>query len=129
MDLAQEKGASSWLTAFPIREFSFCLHKSAFSDALAVRYGWPPKKTPTKCTCGKSFTVEHALLCQRGRLSIIRHNEIRDLTASPLTKVCHDMKVWNLTYNPLPVNKSLDLPPTLTTVPGWTLLPTDFGVV
>ena len=42
MDLAQEKGASSWLTALPIDEFGFTLHKSAFRDALALRYGWPP---------------------------------------------------------------------------------------
>ncbi len=38
MKLAQEKGASSWLTALPIEEFGFTLHKRAFQDALALRY-------------------------------------------------------------------------------------------
>ena len=35
MDLAQEKGSSSWLTSLPIREFGFSLHRGAFLDALA----------------------------------------------------------------------------------------------
>ena len=38
MDLAQEKGASTWLTSLPIEEFEFALHKNAFQDALALRY-------------------------------------------------------------------------------------------
>ena len=40
MDLAQEKGASIWLTSIPIQEFGFALHKRAFLDALALRYNW-----------------------------------------------------------------------------------------
>ena len=39
MDLASEKGASSWLTALPLSEHGFTLHKGAFQDALALRYG------------------------------------------------------------------------------------------
>ncbi len=39
MELLQEKGASSWLTALPIEEFGFALFKGAFRDALALRYG------------------------------------------------------------------------------------------
>ena len=35
MDLAQEKGASSWLTALSPEEHGFTLHKSAFRDAMA----------------------------------------------------------------------------------------------
>ena len=40
MDLAKEKGASSWLSVLPIDEFGFFLHKGAFRDAVALRYGW-----------------------------------------------------------------------------------------
>ena len=40
--LASEKGASSWLSALPLREYGFALHKTAFHDALALRYGWLP---------------------------------------------------------------------------------------
>ncbi len=35
VDLAQEKGASTWLTSLPLGEFGFSLHKGAFRDALA----------------------------------------------------------------------------------------------
>ena len=38
MDLSQEKGASSWLTALPVEDFGFVLHKGAFCDALALWY-------------------------------------------------------------------------------------------
>ena len=38
MDLAWEKGASSWLTSMPIEELGFTLHKGVFWDTLALRY-------------------------------------------------------------------------------------------
>jgi len=44
MELAEEKGSSSWLSALPIEEHGFCLHKGAFTDALALRYGWQPPR-------------------------------------------------------------------------------------
>ena len=81
MTLAQEKGASSWLTALPIEEFGFTLHKSAFRDAVALRYGWQPANIPSTCACGKEFTVEHVLSCAKGGFPSIRHNEIRDVSA------------------------------------------------
>ena len=93
MELASEKGASNWLTSLPIEEFGFCLHKGAFKDALALRYGWLPSNIPLHCVCGSSFTVEHVLSCPRGGFPIIRHNEIRDVTATMLTEVCHDVLV------------------------------------
>ena len=61
LTLAQEKGASSWLTVLPISEFGFTLHKGAFRDALCLRYGWMPSRLPKRCDCGHQFTVEHAL--------------------------------------------------------------------
>ena len=61
MSLAKEKGASSWLTALPVEEFGFTLHKGAFRDTLAVRYGWCPSLVPTQCVCGQSFSVSHAI--------------------------------------------------------------------
>lgn len=91
IELAEEKGASSWLTAIPLHEYGFNLHKSAFRDAIALCYGWIPADLPTFCVCGSRFSVEHALSCPRGAFLIIRHNEIRDLTATVLTEVCHAM--------------------------------------
>ena len=66
MDLAQEKGASTWLTVLPVEEFGFSLHKGAFRDALALRYGWSLHNTPSTCSCGTTYSVEHALSCAKG---------------------------------------------------------------
>ena len=93
MDLAQEKGASNWLTVLPIEKFGFSLHKGAFRDALALRYSWPLHNTPSTCACGSHFTVEHALSCPKGGYPSIRHNEIRDFTAHLITEVCHNVAV------------------------------------
>ena len=93
MDLASQRGTSSWLTSLPIKEHGFCLHKGAFADALALRYGWAPTKTPTHCVCGAAFAVEHLLSCPRGGFPSLRHNEIRDLTATLLTEICNDVQV------------------------------------
>lgn len=35
----QEKGASSWLTALPISDHGFALHKGAFHDEMCLRDG------------------------------------------------------------------------------------------
>ena len=42
VDLAAVPGSSSWLTSLPLEEHGFCLHKGAFVDTLALRYGWAP---------------------------------------------------------------------------------------
>ncbi len=41
--------------------------------------------------CGKNLSVEHAMSCARGGFPSIRHNEIRDLTATLLTEVCNNV--------------------------------------
>ena len=48
---------------------------------------------PSVCVCGCSFTVDHAMMCQRGGLVIQRHNEIRDLEAELLDMVCYDVAI------------------------------------
>ena len=93
MELAKEKGASTWLTVLPITDHGFTLHKSAFQDALALRYGWTPTKLPSNCDCGKRFTIEHSLSCAKGGFPSLRHNEICDITASLLTEVCSDVRI------------------------------------
>ena len=93
MSLAQEKGASSWLTALPVEEFGFALHKGAFRDALALRYGWAPHFVPSHCACGQPFSVSHSLSCSMQGYPSIRHSEIRDLTAELLSEVCHSVSV------------------------------------
>ncbi len=93
MTLAMEKGASSWLTVLPLAEHGFALHKSAFHDALALRYCWSPPNLPSKCECDHAFTVDHALSCAKGGFPSIRHNEIRNITAMLLTEACNDVCV------------------------------------
>ena len=93
MELASEKGASSWLTALPLVKYGFVLHKGAFRDALCLRYGWQPQHLPSHCSCGQLFSVSHALMCPTGGYPTLRHNEIRDLTADLLREVCHDVTV------------------------------------
>ena len=46
---------------------------------------------PLHCTCGKQFSVEHALSCPHGGFPSIRHNELRDITAELLSEVCHNV--------------------------------------
>ena len=60
---------------------------------VALRYGWTPKEFPCECVCGASFSVEHALSCNRGGFPTLRHNEVRDLTATLLTEVCTNVEV------------------------------------
>ena len=94
MSLAQEKGASSWLTALPVEEFGFAVHKDAFRDALALHYGWAPHFVPSHCACGQPSFVSHALSCSMGGYpSSDTNNEIRDLIAELLSEVCHSVSV------------------------------------
>ena len=85
--LAAEKGASNWLALLPVDEHGFYLHKTAFGDAICLRFGWKPDQLPEKYVCGSSFTVEHALTCNRGRFSFLRCNEIRGISTKLLTEV------------------------------------------
>ena len=74
------------------------LHKGAFRDAIALRYGWLPTNYQTNCACGSPFSVEHALSCCKGGFSSIRHNAVRDTIGSWMSEVCNDV-FMNPLYN------------------------------
>jgi len=93
MELASEKGSSNWLTVLPVQEHGFALHKIAFYMAIALRYGWDPARLPDHCPCGVKFSIKHAFSCPKSGFPTIRHNEIRDFTASLLTEICHEVQV------------------------------------
>ena len=93
VSLAQGRGSSSWLTTLLIEEHGFALHKGAFRDALALRYGWRPSNMAMTCVCGKSNDVQHALSCRVGGLPIHHHNDIRDLSASLISEVCTNTEI------------------------------------
>ena len=42
----------------------------------------------SRCACGKSFSVDHAIMCHKGGLPTLWHNEVRDLTAALLAETC-----------------------------------------
>ena len=65
-EAAQEKGASSWLNALPLRNQGYAMDKESFRVALFTRYGIPLKRLPSHCPCGNQFSVEHALNCKKG---------------------------------------------------------------
>ena len=89
--IAQEAGASSWLSALPLTEKGFVLTKREFWDAVDLRYGWTLPRLPSLCACGERFNVSHAFSCKKGGFVAQRHNEIRDLTSELLAEVCHDV--------------------------------------
>jgi len=89
MQVASEKGASSWLAPLPIANMDLPSTKVHSKMPLCLQYGWQPSHLPSHCICGQHFTVEHALICTHGGFPLIRHNELRDMTAGFLTEVCH----------------------------------------
>ena len=93
LDLAQEKGSGSWLTALPIQTLGYVLNKEEFQDSLCLRYGWRIPKTPMYCSCGKKNDVNHAMICTVGGYVIMRHDRIRDMEANILKDVCKDVKI------------------------------------
>ena len=58
-----------------------------------MRYGWVLSRVPSHCVCGATFSANHAMICHHSGLTFICHNELRDLTASWLHEVCHDVAV------------------------------------
>ena len=76
-----------------MQDMDFDINKREFQDAVRLRYDWPIPDNPSVCVCGSMFTVDHAMICQRGGLVIQRHNEIRDLQAELLDMVCYDVQV------------------------------------
>ena len=87
VDLACEKGASNWLAVIPLKDVDFELNKKEFRDVVRLRYDWPIPDNPSVYVCGSRFTVDHAMICQRGGLVVQRHNEIHDLQTELLDMV------------------------------------------
>ena len=68
-------------------------NKGDFRDALCLRYKWPLKFISSTCICGQQQSLEHALSCSRGGFPTLRHNEIRDITASYLSEIHSNVTV------------------------------------
>ncbi|KAL5266928.1 hypothetical protein ACHWQZ_G004092 [Mnemiopsis leidyi] len=90
--LACEKGASSWLSALPLEQYGFALNKQEFVDAIALRYNFAIPGRSETCVCGEINTQDHSLICKKGGFVSIRHNTVRDATASLLEKVAYGVE-------------------------------------
>ena len=93
VELATEKGSSNWLTVISFKELDYSLNKKKFRDAIKLWHDWEISDTPMLCACGVQFSVDYAIVCQRGGFIIQRHNELCDLEAGMLRMVCNDLEI------------------------------------
>ena len=91
--LARDKGASGWLNVLPLEDEGNVLNKEEFRDALALRYNKSIPNLPSQCPCGKSFNPTHAMVCKTGGFIHDRHDNVKNLEASLLSRVCKDVAV------------------------------------
>ena len=87
------KGALRWLTTFSLKSDNFDLNKREFYDAFRLRDCWTLEHLPSTSPCGKRFYVDHAMSCIKRGFVHRRHDDVRDLFASLLKDVCHDVEV------------------------------------
>ena len=90
---AKDPGASKWLSAVPLEKYNFVLNKKKFRDAMNLRYGKDLKGLPSKCPCGQSFNMTHALNCKTGGFTTFHHKRVRDFETQLLTEICNDVEI------------------------------------
>ncbi len=93
IEIAKEKGVSSWLTADPSPQLGTILNKSDFRDAVSLRYGFSLDGLPTTCICGAEMSTDHALTCPSGGYPTARHNQVRDVVADAMRTAFQDVEV------------------------------------
>ena len=89
---AQEKGASIWLSALPLKALGYSLNKQEFRDAIKLRYAWVISDMPRYCACGLPSSVDHTLTCKKGGYVGLRHNRLRDTEALLMKEVTKDVQ-------------------------------------
>ena len=53
----------------------------------------PLSDLPSKCVCGEKYTVCHCLSCEKGEFVAQRHDGVRNLLTSLISKVCNNVEV------------------------------------
>ena len=89
----QETGASIWLTTLPLKGEGFVLNKQNFLDLIRLRYGWELTRLPENCECVSKFNIEHAISCKKGGFVSIRHNSIKNITATLLKDTVRSLTI------------------------------------
>jgi hypothetical protein len=90
--VAQEKGASAFVTTLPLQRHNFSLSKTEFRDAILMRYMWPLPDLPSRCVCGQPFSLDHSQICHMGGFVNMRHDTIRNLLATEFRDVLRDVQ-------------------------------------
>ena len=88
-----EGGLQLLVTLF-IAEHGLALHKELSGMILCMlclHYGWHPNLLPSHCICDYSLTIICVL--SREVFLSIWHNEIRDLMADLMAKVCYGVRI------------------------------------
>ncbi|KAL5253931.1 hypothetical protein ACHWQZ_G013632 [Mnemiopsis leidyi] len=75
----------------PLKNCGFVLSKQQFQDGLRLRYNIPLEGVSFECACGKSNSIDHALICKLGGYTHLRHNHLRDTLFNLLDVVCKDV--------------------------------------
>ena len=65
----------------------------SFVSNVRLRYNMPLSDLPSQCVCGEKFTVGHALSCKKGGFVAQRHDGVRNLLTSFVSKVCTNVEV------------------------------------
>ena len=86
-ELAEQKGSSNRLTVISLKELDYSLNKKEFRDAIKLQYDWEITDTPKICVCSVEFSVNRAVVCQRGGFIMQR-----DLEVEMLRMVCNDVE-------------------------------------
>ena len=69
----------AWITVLPSTVNRTELGAQEWRDALFLSYGLDPPDLPKYCDgCEGRFSISHALVCKKGGLVTVRHNELRD---------------------------------------------------
>jgi hypothetical protein len=91
LEQAATKGASSWLSALPLKSHGFCQNKSEFVEGIALRYNWPIQNVHSHCVCGKKNDGDYVQVCKLGGYVKFGHNALRDAEADFLKEICRDV--------------------------------------
>ena len=78
-------------------KFRICITQVRLSRCLGSLLQLATMWVPSACGCGTKFLLNMlwALSCPKSGFPFIWHNEIRDLTANLLSKVCNDVCILN----------------------------------
>ena len=70
------------------------MNKQEFRDSLRLRYNMPLSDLPSKCVGGEKYVYRlPCLVMQKGRIVAQRHDGIRNLLTSLISKVCTNVEV------------------------------------